>query len=233
MAAISQDVVAVNVFDGAKLERRERTTSTGTHVRMTMTIDAQPVVHDFGIETLTNRTRDVILKALRDALEAISAPASSSTLRRRDNAARGLAAGVAAYVDRYTGGRTTSAAPGTKRTYWNDSGRFAAGLFVMVNRKENGFTINVPANRLNPDPKFWGGGEAALIAAWRKLLELAPAFRGGQELLKVASVRSAIEGDIAGSIYVMASNARAKLNAARWRLASMVLRDVGRLALGI
>mgnify|MGYP001608185637 CR=1 FL=1 len=231
--AITQDVVAVNVFSGAKLERRERTTSTsvgpdgkpGAAVRYGMTIEAKPILFDFSIESLTKQTGEAILKALRDAVEAIGAAVSPSTLGRRDAAARGLSAGVASYVARYSGGRTTNDPPGTKRTFWNDSGRFVKSLFVMVNKKENGITINVAANRLNPDKSVWGGGEAALIAAWRRLLELAPAFKGGQDLLQVAAVRSAIEGDIAGSIYVMKREAAAKLSGAQWQLARAVARD--------
>lgn len=228
--AITQDVVAVNVYDDAALQRRTRTTSTGDHVRYSMTIEAEPVIHDFSIETLTARTRDAVLDTLKKAVTSIGINPTAATLRRRELAAIGLAAGVRSYVERYTGGRTSNDPPGTFKTFWNDSRRFVNGLAVMINRKESGFTVNVPANRL--DPRTFGGGESALIVQWRRFLDAAPAFRGGQALLQDKGVRDAIEEDIAGSIFVASKNARDRRYKARWDLVSRIARDAGRLVLG-
>ena len=110
---------------------------------------------------------------------------------------------------------------------FNDSGRFADGLAVRFNPTDNNFTINVPANRL--DPRTFGGGEAALVSMWRKLVELVPEFQGGAEVLKDEGVRNAIAEAVAESIVTRTDKARSTISRARAQLFGAVLRDLAKI----
>lgn len=225
---ITQDTVVLNnPSDWAGLARRERTTSTGTHVRYSINVTSEAIVHDFGELRKAAATAQAILGVLQRGIKAITVPASPATLAKRALAAAGLARGDPSYVARYTGGRTGASTPNQSDRLFNDSGRLADGLFVRRNAEEEGFTINVPANRL--DPRTFGGGEAAIIAMWQRLVELVPAFKGGPVLFNDPDVRRALLEDVDAAIFVATERGKAALARGRSQLAMAILRDVGRV----
>lgn len=226
----SQDVVAVNVFDASKLESRTRTSPAGsTAVRYTVTIEAEPVLHDFSAEALGKGPATAIRDLLSRLTKEISARASPATIAKRANAAASLARGDASTVARYSGGRTGLKAPGAASPdrLFNDSGRLADGLAVMRNPEEDAWTINVPANRL--DPRTFSGGEGAMARMFARLVELVPEWGGGQALLQHASIREAIETATVDAIYVQTKRATERLKNARWQLLSAIGRDLAKI----
>lgn len=230
----TQEVVALNVYPGARLEQRIRTAPGATVgvARTTMTITAEPVLFNFEIESLTKATAAAMLAVLRQSVQNISATVTQATTRKREQAVLALARGDAAATRRYTGGRIGRRDPGaaSKSGWFNDSGRFAEGLFVMVNKVEKAFTINVPENRLNPS--IVGGGIATVQGWYDRLLKEAPAFKGGQDLIEHREVRAAIEDDIANSIHVetTAGRARYSKSGGLWKLVARdALRATGLL----
>ncbi|KAB2910235.1 MAG: hypothetical protein F9K40_03120, partial [Kofleriaceae bacterium] len=66
---VTQDVVMLNDFGGSLVERRTRTTSSGTKDRYTITIKAEPILNDFnGLrlgEKPAQAIRDLIVRQLK------------------------------------------------------------------------------------------------------------------------------------------------------------------------
>lgn len=216
---------------GGSIERRERTNAAGTMTpRYSMTIQAEPLLHDFSDLALGKGVTDAIVAVLREAMRTRGGKATEATQHKRVTAITALAIGHPSTVRRYTGGRTGATPPnidGGGRLYY-DSGRFANGIVAMQNPKEgNGWTINVPANRL--DPTTFGGGEPAIIAFWRRLTTDIPEFLGGAALAAHKEIRAAIEQAIPAAIYVVKRDATAKLAQGRWQLAARVARDAMKL----
>lgn len=225
--AITQDVVVLNDLGASSLSSRTRTTSGGTAVRYSIEMKADPILHDFNQESLGQGPALAILALLSRKMKEIGVKASDETNLRRANAVPGLAAGVPSYVARYTGGKIGTKAPAQSDRLFNDSGRFADGMNVRFNPTDNNFTINVPANRL--DPRTFGGGEAALVRMWQRLVDLVPEFKGGAEVLKHAEVREAIGEAVADSIVTRTDRARSTISRARQALIGNVLRDLAKV----
>ena len=227
--AITQDVVVLNDLGGSSLSRRERESSTGTAVRYSIEFKADPILHDFNQERLGQGPALAILALLQRKMREISALASDATAAKRANSVVGLAAGNPSDVRRYSGGKMGTKPPKNEQPsrLFNDSGRFADGLAVRFNPTDNNFTINVPANRL--DPRTFGGGEAALVSMWRKLVELVPEFQGGAEVLKDEGVRNAIAEAVSESIVTRTDKARSTISRARAQLFGAVLRDLAKI----
>ena len=222
--AITQETVVLNnPADWSSLERRERTTSTGTHVRYSVTVSCEPVAIAFGELTKMEATATAIVGVLRAKIQAITATVTKATRRKREMMANATAS------PRYTGGRTGYKPPGAASLdrLFNDSGRLAEGLFARRNSQEDGFTINVPANRL--DASTFGGGEPALLLMWQRLVTLVPEFKGGQDLFGKPEVWDAVHADVASAIVVANAAGRARLSAARLQFATQLLRDAAKV----
>lgn len=146
MAKITQEVIVIN--EG--LQERRRTTARGTKSRYTITVKAEPVLHNLSQERLGEGPAMAIRDAIVRQIKGITDVAKPSTILRRRVAARGLAKGQATAVKRYSGGRTGTKAPSGSVRLFNDSSRLADGIFVRQNPKEENWTINVTANRLDP-----------------------------------------------------------------------------------
>ena len=183
---VTQDVIAINVG----FSERRRTTSTGTKSRYTFEIDAQPILHNLSQEKLGDGPAHAIAKALTAQIKNIADVAALATREKRERGKRALAAGAAWAVKRYSGGRTGTKAPSGSVRYANDSGRLAEGVFVRQNPEETNWTINVPANRL--DPSTFGSYPAFL--AWvARLRSHVPVLANP---LGVAEVRQAIRNSV-------------------------------------
>lgn len=228
--AITQDVVVLNDMGASSLSSRTRTTSSGdASVRYSIEMRADPILHDFNQENLGQGPAVAIRDLLSRKMKEIGVKAADSTALRRANAAAGLAAGVPSYVARYSGGKIGLKPPRTTdpQNLFNDSGRFADGMAVRFNPTDANFTINVPANRL--DPRTFGGGEAALVRMWERLVALVPEFKGGADVLKHPEIREAIGEAVADSIVTRTDRARSTISRARQQLFANVLRDLTKI----
>ena len=228
--AISQDVVVLNDMGASSLSSRTRTTSSGdASVRYSIEMRADPILHDFNQENLGQGPAVAIRDLLSRKMKEIGVAAAASTALRRANAAVGLAAGVPSYVARYSGGKIGLKPPRTAdpQNLFNDSGRFADGMAVRFNPTDANFPINVPANRL--DPRTFGGGEAALVRMWERLVALVPEFKGGADVLKHPEIREAIGEAVADSIVTRTDRARSTISRARQQLFQSVLRDLTKI----
>lgn len=230
MSNVSQDVVILNDFGGSTFERRTRTTSAGTKDRYTMTIKAEPIIHDFGELRLGQGPAIAIKDLIRRQIKGITAFAKPGTIARRESAVRALAAGARWARDRYAGGRTGEKQPNSSWRLFNDSGRLADGLEVRENQQEKSWTINVPVNRLDPAPK---GNRSFTAAAFERMLALlvqhVPALRGGAEILNDKTVRDAIATAAADAIFVAREGASQHINrrgAAYRQIASTVMNQL-------
>ena len=226
--SITQDVVVLNDMGASSLSSRTRTTASGsTAVRYSIEMRADPILHDFNQENLGQGPAVAIRDLLSRKMKEIGVKASDATRLRRANAVAGLAAGVPAYVARYSGGKIGTKQPNQSEALFNDSGRFANGMAVRFNPTDNNFTINVPANRL--DPRTFGGGEAALVRMWERLVALVPEFKGGIDVLKHEEIRAAVADAVADSIVTKDSVARSTRSRARAKLWGMVFRDLTKI----
>jgi len=223
----TQDVTTLNVFDAAELQRRTRTTSSGPSARYTISMESEPILHDWDMLERAPLAAEAIRALLQRKMLAISATVTPETEIRRDAYRRELIAGGATARKRYSGGRMGTMAPKKSTTLFNDSGRFAAGLAVMRNAVENGFTINVPANRL--DPKTFGGGEAGIVAMWRRLVALVPEFAGGAAVIQDPTVQRALAEDQTEAVFVVGTRGAAAARKGRSRMVGQVLRDIVRV----
>lgn len=187
--SVTQKTVVLNEFGGASLQRRERTTSTGTSVRYTVSIEAQPFVHVFDAKTLGAGPAHAIVDHLRRRVEDIGMPAAPATILRRKYAKSALERGARWATERYGGGKMGTMAPTESDRLFNDSGRLAKGLVASPTR-DNNWVINVPANRF--DPSTFRDGEAGLVRMYTRLRELVPEFGDANQLGTVPAVRQAI-----------------------------------------
>lgn len=235
--AVTQRTIVLNDFG---LARRERTSSSGTAIRYTVSIEAAPLVHVFDAKALGQGPAQEIAEHLRRRIETIQVAAAPATLLRRKYAESALDRGAGWASNRYSGGRT-----GTKRAgeakpdgrLFNDSGRFAAGLIAQPTR-ENNWVINVPANRL--DPSTFRDGEAGLVRMVDRLRELVPEFGNANELAKIGSVRAAIGDSVdrifmsgLGRSYSHQTDLRTRVRAAQMDAIREALQLAGELGLSI
>jgi hypothetical protein len=178
------------------LERRDRTSvrSGKTTSRYSFSIKTEPVLFDLSPNRLgmgpAHAIRDFLSAKIRDIGEV----AKPSTLKRRQEARARFDAGDSRAMKRYSGGRTGPTPPAQSVRMFNDSGRFGQNLEVRPNTSNApgsaAYTINVPANRL--DPSTFIGGEAALAAMYQRLVALVPEIGDAKKLMAVPSIRKAI-----------------------------------------
>ncbi len=214
---ITQDVIVLNDFGAMRVEERQRTTGSGTASRYTVTMTAEPILHDFAQAKLSRTVPEAIAELLRRQVMAIGEAISPATVLKRKYAAAAFDRGEAWAKQRFSGGRIGPMKPGTAEggadRLFNDSGRFAKSIVAMQNIEEESFTINVAANRLRPDT-FPGGAFDRMI---ERLRQLAPAFKGGIDVLQDAAVVDAIKTAQAEWI-VNTARAGVKENSAAWAL---------------
>lgn len=170
------------------LDKRSRNGVT----RYSISVDAEPLLLSLSREKIGKPVADAIRDAIQAGIRAISAPAGTATNERRTRARKAMVEGKAWALKRYAGGRSGSSSPGQSTNLYNDSGRFAAGLVVQQNTTEGTFTINVPANRLDPST-FTPLRFTEMV---RRLGELVPALRNPFEVPAVQESIEAVVGDV-------------------------------------
>lgn len=191
VSAMADTVVVLNDFSGGSLV--ERTSASGKK-RMTVTYRSEALVHDFDAKAAGKLVADAIAETLRSKVKQIASTVSAATLRARKTAAKAFSQGEPWAVKRYSGGKLGTMPPSGSDKQFNDSGRFAAG--IAANARSDGWTINVPANRLNGDVL----GEAGVMRVWSKLAELVPEFGNPAMLMDDLRVRGAVKQSLANMI---------------------------------
>lgn len=184
MATENPHVVVLNDLSNTTVEQRERK-SGSTHV--TISFKSTPIAVHLDPLALGKPVAEAIRDAVRDGIKAIGETASEKTQLNRKTAVDAFARGAQWARARYSGGRTGPKAPAQSDRLFNDSGRLADGVTVNVNRKEGGFTLNAPKNRLDPST-FRSMADFQRMTG--RLVELVPAL---QNPLEQPSVQAAIE----------------------------------------
>ena len=198
---VTQDVIVLNDFGGVQLEERTRTTKSGTAVRYTLGIKAEPILHNLRGLDLGRKPAQAILDLIRTQHRNIAQMAAPSTMARRRRAAAELKNGGSTRLRRganvtsgdlvkrrYVAARTANDPPGTSARFGSDSNLLYNGWFLRQNNAEGTWTVNVPANRL--DPTTFNGGLAALQRFVEHLTALIPALRGVGVLEDAAFIRA-------------------------------------------
>lgn len=186
--AITQTSIVIN--EG--LTERQRTTSAGTKSRYTITVQSEPILHEFSEEQLGKGPAEAIAEAIRTGIKNIVEVATPATLAARERGKRALERSAAWAKRRYSGGRTGQKAPSGSVRLFNDSGRLADGVVAQQNTQEKNWTINVTANRL--DPSTFKSREE-FVGMVDRLRALVPALR---DPLSVPAVKEAIADGIRG-----------------------------------
>lgn len=200
----------VMVLGAANLQRRSRTSKSGVKTRYTVEVKGDSLLINADPKSLGKAPAEAIVATLREKMRAITAVASPATQRFREASAKAVAEGKAYALKRYGGGKTGTKAPNQSNRLFNDSGRFIEGLIANANGQ--GWTINMPSNRLSPDTL--SGGEGALVRIYRRLIDLVPEFGDTRKLLESSKVVKALEGGIKDMIQV-AGERTAQLKKAR------------------
>jgi hypothetical protein len=213
---MADDVIVIN----NPPDRRE---SKSGKVRYTVTVKSEPLVHSFDPKTLGAPVAHAIAEALRKKVTAIGAGISAATERARAGYLAGFTRGTRSAAKRYSGGRIGSMPPAQSDRAFNDSGRFAKSL--TANARGDAWTVNVAANRLDPDT---AGGDIAVRKIWNRLVELVPAFGNPVMLFDEQSVRDSINESI-GQLIVKAKATRDQLSEAR----AKAIVNVAKQAMGV
>lgn len=154
-----------------RLGRMSATTGQRGRARMSIEIQAEPLIHVFDEVTLGKKPSEAIAARLREKVEGIGEVASERTLETRKYQEAAYERGAAWVKPRFSGGRMGATPPrvGAGRMF-NHSGRFAKGIVATENRTEKSWTINVAANRLDPRTSRNAADFAFITDALRRLV---------------------------------------------------------------
>lgn len=169
----ASDVVVLNTWSEGDITLTERrgTTAAGTRrkARYAIDIKSEPLLMDLNELDLGQVVAETWAQRIRDNISGIAVRASDATIAMRLKAANALVKGEAWALKRYGGGRMGTFRPNMSDKLFNDSGRLEAGVFVRQNLTDASYTVNFPANRMNPS--LFGKGYEAMVA---KFVELVP-----------------------------------------------------------
>jgi hypothetical protein len=236
-----------NLGGKSKLNRYERS-STG-RVQYSVTIESEPLVHDFDPKSLGAPVAVAMADSLRKKVLAISETASLNTLKARRSAERGLtnaadfkemqrgafakkeiAAGRgdllkagpsgAWVMKRYGGGKLGFMPPNQTNRKFNDSGRMAKS--IVAQPSDEAWHINIAANRLDPTTT---SGELGVQRIWRQLVRLVPAFEKPMTMFNERELQDAMRVSLQ-SLIAKAELTRNELTKARAKAKMAALKQV-------
>lgn len=238
----ASDVEVINAWsDGdVTLAVRRGTLASGKQrkPRYTFEIRSEPLLFDLNEMALGGKLAEVWAQRIKDNILGIAVRAAPATLAMRARAAEVLSghkrktvkknAQTAAdhYMQRYGGGRLGFMPPNQSDKLFNDSGRLAEGIAVRQNLTDASYTVNVPANRMNPDE--FGLGFEEMV---RRFVSLVPML-DPKKAIGDPQIEAAIKESVDQMVTKLESNAEAaiarglaKLRAQRMR----VLKQIGGL----
>jgi hypothetical protein len=184
-----------NIRGGAGRLRQD---GTRGRAGMSISIQAEPLVHNFDELMLGKRPAEAMAQRLREKGEQIGEIASERTLETRKYQEKAYRDGKPWAVARFAGGRTGATPPrdGSGRM-WNHSGRTWKSLIATENRTRREWTVNVAVNRLDPRTSRNASDFAPIPDSLRRLL---PEIDDPERLLADPLVRGALESSIADMI---------------------------------
>lgn len=226
------DTLVLNDFEIPRSFRvRERRLKSGkVRRKVTIEIESEPIMMDMNHLRLGQLPAEAIKAELTADFNKMKDEASTATRAFRKRAADALNAGKRWAQKRYGGGRTGVKQPNVGIRKFIDSGRLKEGLHVRENVSDESWTINVPANRLNPD-REWYGSKAAFWQMLDDLRRELPSLEP-RELMKRKGFRRAIDKSIEHMIQVQKSMTQDKIARLR-QLKFRTLRTAARLTLGV
>lgn len=230
-APSSDDTIILNEAGEFSPTFVRRGVSTRKKQRTSIEIISAPILFDLDDMVLGAKPAEAVRDELSKDTKAIGDFVSPATQARRALAAANP--GAKWVQKRYAGGRTGFKAPNQTQRWGNDSGRLADGWFVRENKTDQSWTVNAPANRL--DPTTFGAGFEKFIAGLRERM---PILNDARELLNRDKFNAAVSSAVGDVISVgemkgdAASVMKLKQLAAAKRAAVRALLAAGRAVLG-
>jgi hypothetical protein len=221
----------ITMIGATNLQVRTRSGGKASKTRHTVEISGDTLCVSHDPKALGRPVADAIAELFKSRIRDIPAVASAATQRARASAAKALAAGKAWAMKRYAGGKTGAMAPGGTRLF-NDSGRLERTIAVGAN--EEGWIVNVAANRFNPET-LDNGGLGALERIYQRLLEFVPELGDAALLMNSIPIRKALAQGVEDSIARASAASEAAIDgaaeAARQKLQAQIqiLRSVATL----
>lgn len=222
--AVTQKTTRINDWASERL----RTTSKGTTARTSINVKAEAVEVCLDEKLLAAPVAVAIKKVIEDQIKEIAETAKSDTLFQRKYARNAFDRGERWATKRYSGGKTGPKEPGKSDAMFNDSGRLAEGLSVRPNPTEDGFTINVPSNRLD---KSTFKTEAEFRSMLDKFGSLVPAIGQPSTMLSDPRIQEAIKGGIAKTL-VRKNASGSRALAESLELAADIISEIDEFASG-
>lgn len=211
-----KETVVLYGYNESKITRRTRISKAGKKSsRISIDIEATPVVHSFDEAKAGKGVAEAIVELLREQIEAISVNAKPETVARRNRYVANHS--TANGQKRYSGGRIGNTPPVHGTKLFGDSGRLAKGLYLRFVRSANEFTTNVPANRLR--------GPTEHLA--KRLAQLLPALRNPRSIITDSRVSEAIGKTLEDMISVARSQRDVKRQQLRAAQGSVLRGVVG------
>lgn len=186
VTALGGDVEIINEAGPFAPSIARRGQGTRGKQRTSIEIISEPVLMDLDSLALGAKPAEAIRAELEKDTKNISELASPATIARRRAAAENQSA--TSTQRRYGGGRIGFKAPNLTPRLFNDSGRLAEGWFVRENKSDESWTVNSPANRLDPSTF----GAAAFQAMLDKLRSLMPILQDMRELFNRPAFNAAV-----------------------------------------
>jgi hypothetical protein len=224
----ASDVEVINSWsDGdVTLAARRGTTASGVRrkPRYTIEIRSEPLLMDLNELVLGGTLAEVWAERIRDNIRGIAIPASEATQAFREAAVGALTRGEAWAKQRYAGGRIGAMPPNTSDKLFSDSGRLAVGVHVKQNLTDASYTVNLPANRFNPET--FGRGYDAMVS---KFVSLVPML-DPKKALGDPAIEKAIKQSLTDAMQKLESNAHATIVRGLTRLRAQrvrVLKQIG------
>jgi hypothetical protein len=222
------DVEVINSWsaDDISLTRRRGTLASGKQrkARYAIDIKSEPLLFELDELNLGNKPAEAWAQRIRDNVIGISAVASKATQALRVKGAIALAAGASWATKRYSGGRIGTMQPNQTDKLFNDSGRLAKSIHMRPNLTDSSYTINVAANRFNPD--LFGAGFEVMM---NKFVTLVPML-DPKKAFADPDIEKAIKEGLADMMTKAESNAEAALASSLARLRGARLKVVAQLA---
>jgi hypothetical protein len=147
---------------------RKRTLKSGkVKARVTIEVESEPIIHHWTNRDIGKGPAEAIVKGLQKQMQRFGNVMQSTFERRQRQAAQGERGGMTrSYRRHFMGGRIGHMPPQGGNKLFINSGRLLKGLFARHNPRDGTWTVNVPANRLNPDPLMWPS-----TAAFQRMLD--------------------------------------------------------------
>lgn len=200
--AKDSEIMVLNDYNGTSFEKRTgfRTNKAGNRVagksRYTVTIKSEPLLIQTDPKALGAGPAQAIADHLKQRVSDITETVSPATMKARLSAQKGVIAGQAWAMKRYSGGRIGTRAPARTDKLFHDSGRLIES--IRVGATSTGYVINVAGNRF--DPTTLNGGQEALMRIMERLRELVPEWGDGAKLLDSLPVQRALRDGVKNAL---------------------------------